>query len=71
MTPSSKRTVLGAISIIAFILSTFLLYRLPTNNSLLTLFYFRFADTLIFSYNIAIILALLFNSLAIITCPSL
>jgi diguanylate cyclase (GGDEF)-like protein len=57
MTPSSKKTVLGTISIISFILSTFLLYRLPTNHSLLTLFYFRFADTLIFSYNIAIIFA--------------
>ena len=57
MGPSSKRIILGFLSIISFILSTFLLFRLPNNHSFFTLFYFNLANTLIFSYNIAIILA--------------
>ena len=64
MTPSSKRTVLRLISIASFILSTFFLWRLPTNHSFLTLFYFHLTDTLIFSYNIAIIFAWLASSIA-------
>lgn len=57
MNPSSKRAVLGIFSIISFILSTLLLWALPPNHSVLTLFYFNFCDTLIYSYNIAIIFA--------------
>ncbi|MDD3905497.1 MAG: sensor domain-containing diguanylate cyclase [Candidatus Omnitrophica bacterium] len=57
MTPSIKRTALGVISIASFILSTFLLFSLPANHSILSLFYFNLAENLIFTYNIAIIFA--------------
>ena len=57
MAPTSKRIILGIFSIISFILSTLFLYNLPTTHGILTIFYFRLAGTLIFSYNIAIILA--------------
>ncbi|MDO8525373.1 MAG: sensor domain-containing diguanylate cyclase [Candidatus Omnitrophota bacterium] len=57
MAPTSKRIVPGIFSIISFILSTFSLYNLPTTHGILTIFYFRLAGELIFSYNIAIILA--------------
>ena len=64
MEPSLKRTVLGIISILLFIALTFFLFALPNNHSLLTLFYFNLANTLIFSYNVAIILAWLSFGLA-------
>ena len=60
MTPSSKRTVLGILSLISFILSTSFLYRLPFHQDILSSsssFYLTFAGLLIFSYNIAVIFA--------------
>ena len=57
MIPSLKRVGLGASSVISFILSTFLLYRVPSCHDPLSLFCINLAGTLIFSYNIAIIFA--------------
>jgi len=57
MTPSSKRTLLGALSIILFISLTFLFYRLPSGLAELPPLHTHFADTLIFIYNVAIFFA--------------
>ena len=60
MTPFSKRTVLRIFSLISFILSTLLLYRLPFHQDILSSsssFYLSFAGLLILSYNVAIIFA--------------
>lgn len=60
MTPSSKRTVLGSLSVISFILATVLIYRLPFHQNILSSsssFYLTFAGILISFYNIAIIFA--------------
>ena len=60
MTPSSKRTVLGILSIISFILATTFIYRLPFHQNILSSsssFYLTFAGILISIYNIAIIFA--------------
>ena len=54
-----KRRLLGPLSITSFILSTVLLYLLPLNQNSPAPFYLQAADTLTFSYNIAIILAYL------------
>lgn len=54
---SLKRTILGILSIIAFVLSTFLFYQIPPGHNVPSIFYVNFADGVIFSYNIAIFLA--------------
>ncbi|MDD5136816.1 MAG: sensor domain-containing diguanylate cyclase [Candidatus Omnitrophica bacterium] len=59
MAPSAKRAVLGIFSLALFILSTFLLYRIPPGQVLPAPSCLKLADTLIVSYNIAIILAYL------------
>ena len=59
MPPSLKKTVLGLLSVLSFILSTLLFFLLTSTQNPLAPFCLNLAYALIFSYNIAIILAYL------------
>ncbi|MDD5428331.1 MAG: sensor domain-containing diguanylate cyclase [Candidatus Omnitrophica bacterium] len=54
---SLKRTALGILSIISFILSTILFYKIPYGHGAPAVFYADLVSSIIFSYNIAVFFA--------------